>query len=178
MLTSIVLDHLSSGLHHTGYPQTPLWPFTGLISRAHQNRVILSKLEQPVSMAFANETPLADALAYVRSATAGPNDSGIPIYVDPVGLYEAGKTIRSPVTLDVEGAPLRTTLRLLLMQLGLDYVVEDGMLKIGRPSTASIVAPFHRMGHYYWALLAAFCGGYAGRALHNTRARETVPPGA
>ena len=79
--------------------------------------------------------------------------------------------------LNVEGVPLRVTLRLLLKQLGLDYVVEDGMLKISNKSTPSSPAPFRRMGHCYWALLAAFCGGCAGGTLLNTRTRETVPAG-
>ena len=36
----------------------------------------------------------------------------------------------SPVELDLEGVPLKTTLRLLLKQLGLTYTVKDGMLTI------------------------------------------------
>ena len=33
----------------------------------------------------------------------------------------------SPITLDLEGVPLKTTLRLLLKQLGLTYTVKDGL---------------------------------------------------
>ncbi|MBV8234029.1 MAG: hypothetical protein JO329_28960, partial [Planctomycetaceae bacterium] len=65
----------------------------------------------------------------------GPNDTGIPIYVDPVGLQEAEKTMTSPVTLDLEGVPLKTTLRLLLKQLGLTYTVKDGLLTITSESS-------------------------------------------
>jgi hypothetical protein len=36
----------------------------------------------------------------------------------------------STIRIDVEGVPLRTTLRLLLRQLGLGYYVKDGMLNI------------------------------------------------
>jgi hypothetical protein len=97
------------------------------------------------------------------------------MYVDPVALNEAQKTMTSPVTLDVEGVPLKATLRLVLKQIGLDYTVQDGLLMIGNPSTLSSAAPFHRLGHCYWALLAAFCGGFAGRILHNTNRAE---PGA
>ena len=53
---------------------------------------ILAKLEEPISMSFANETPLEDVLKYIKQATTGPNSSGIPIYVDPLGLQEAEKT--------------------------------------------------------------------------------------
>ena len=48
-----------------------------------RDRAVLAKLEQPVSMSFANETPLEDVLKYIKSATQGPNDTGIPIYIDP-----------------------------------------------------------------------------------------------
>ena len=74
-------------------------------------------------------------LKYIKSATQGPNDNGIPIYVDPVGLNEAEKTMTSPVTLDLEGVPLKTTLRLLLKQLGLIYSVKDGLLMITAESS-------------------------------------------
>lgn len=91
---------------------------------------ILEKLDRPVAMSFANETPLEDVLKYVKQATSGPNDKGIPIYVDPAGLQRADKTMSSPVTIDVEGVPLWTTLRLVLKQLGLTYSVEGGLLTI------------------------------------------------
>jgi hypothetical protein len=177
MLTSIALDHLGAWFHRTPDPHTGLWPFTGPTGREIRNRFILARLDEPVLMSFANETPLEDVLKYIKAATTGPNDSGFPIYVDPVALNEAGKTMKSPVKLDVEGVPLRVTLGLLLKQLDLEYVVQDGLLKIGNASTVSSATPFHRMGHCYWALLAAFCGGCAGRTLHNTRTRGTGPPG-
>jgi hypothetical protein len=91
---------------------------------------ILEKLDQPVPMKFAHETPFEDVLKYVKQATAGPDDHGIPIYVDPVALQQAEKTMTSPVTIDLEGVPLWTTLRLVLKQLGLGYTVEGGLLTI------------------------------------------------
>ena len=101
-----------------------------LLDRDPKTKSILAKLDEPVSMSFANEAPLEDVLKYIKSATQGANDQGIPIYVDPVGLQEAEKTMQSPVTLDLEGVPLKTTLRLLLKQLGMTYTVRDGMLTI------------------------------------------------
>jgi tetratricopeptide (TPR) repeat protein len=106
-----------------------------LLDRDPKTKSILAKLEEPVSMSFANETPLEDVLKYIKSATQGLNDNGIPIYVDPVGLNEAEKTMTSPVTLDLEGVPLKTTLRLLLKQLGLTYTVKDGLLTITSESS-------------------------------------------
>jgi RNA polymerase sigma factor (sigma-70 family) len=95
-----------------------------------ETKMILTRLEQPISMRYPNETPLERVVADITKATKGPNDSGIPIHVDPAGLKVAGKTMTSPVTIDLEGIPLRTTLRLVLEQLGLDYYVDDGRLMI------------------------------------------------
>ena len=83
-------------------------------------------------MSFKEETPLEDVLKYVKPSTKGPAfPDGIPIYVDPIGLSEADKTMASTVrNIDVEGVPLRTTLKLLLNQLDLTYVVRDGLLRI------------------------------------------------
>jgi RNA polymerase sigma factor (sigma-70 family) len=91
---------------------------------------VLAKLKQPIPMAFADETPLEDVLRYIKSATSGPNDNGIQIYVDPEGLKEAEKTMQSPVVLDLEGVPLERTLDLVVRQLGLFYAVQDGMVYI------------------------------------------------
>jgi hypothetical protein len=81
-------------------------------------------------MSFANETPLDDVLKYIKQATTTPTFAGIPIYVDPIGLQEAEKSITAPVSLDLDGVPLRRTLQLLLDQLGLVYFVDDGILVI------------------------------------------------
>jgi RNA polymerase sigma factor (sigma-70 family) len=98
-----------------------------------QTKAIVKKLDVPVSMSFANEAPLEDVLKYIKSATTGANDNGIPIYVDPIGLREAERTMTAPVTLDLEGVPLKTTLRLMLKQIGLAYCVKDGLLIISCP---------------------------------------------
>ena len=45
-------------------------------------------------MSFADETPLEDVLKYVKQATTTNNYSGIPIYVDPIGLQEAEKSMK------------------------------------------------------------------------------------
>jgi hypothetical protein len=95
-----------------------------------KTKKIQEKLDDPIAMDFGNETPIEDVLKYIQSATADANYSGIPIYVDPVGLQEAEKTLQSPITIKLEGVPLKTTLRLILKQLGLTYTVKDGFMKI------------------------------------------------
>ena len=101
-------------------------PVTGAAAR------IWLKLDEPISMPFENDTPLEDALEYIRQATACEEfQNGIPIYVDPIGLQEAEQTLQSPITMNLEGLPLRTTLDLMLDQLDLCYDVDDrGLLFI------------------------------------------------
>ncbi len=116
------------------------WPGKDLRSAA-----VLTQLEEPVTMPFPNETPLEDVLKYIRSNTQSEEfglPAGIPIYVDPVGLQEAKKTLTSPIILDMEGVPLRITLTLLLGQLGLVYRVDEGVLRItGKDSQDVPIAP-------------------------------------
>ncbi len=101
-----------------------------LFDRDPKTRQILEKLDEPISMSFANETPLDDVLKYIKQATTTPTFAGIPIYVDPLGLQEAERSLNSTVQIDLEGVPLKTTLRLILKQLGLTYTVKDGYMMI------------------------------------------------
>jgi RNA polymerase sigma factor (sigma-70 family) len=95
-----------------------------------KSRQIMAKLEEPIAMSFTNETPLDDVLKYIKQATTSKTFAGVPIYVDPIGLQEAERSLNSTVTIDLEGVPLRRTLQLVLAQLGLIYWVEDGMIYI------------------------------------------------
>src|SRR5262249_20760793 len=92
---------------------------------------VAAELGKPMNLSFANETPLDDVIKYVRKATTSPTfPDGIPIYVDPLGLQEAERSLNSTVTIDVAQVPLRTSLKLLLKQPGLTYRVRDGLLTI------------------------------------------------
>ncbi len=98
-----------------------------------RNKAILSKLEEKVSMNFPNPTPFEDIVKYIASATedkAAGFANGLPIYVDPSGLEEVESAMAATITINLEGIPLRTTLRLALRQLGLDYRVDGGVLLI------------------------------------------------
>jgi hypothetical protein len=90
-------------------------------------------LAEPVPMSFPGETPLEDILMYIKKETKDSSGAGIPIYVDPLGLSESDRTMQSTVAIDLEEVPLKTTLRLLLHQLGLAYCVKDGVLTISSP---------------------------------------------
>jgi RNA polymerase sigma factor (sigma-70 family) len=96
-----------------------------------RTEAILDKLDVPVAVHFPKETTLREFLDFVRLQTKSEDiPNGIPIYLDPVALGEAEKTIDSPITIDLEGVLLRITIRLALQQLGLDYRVKDGVLAI------------------------------------------------
>jgi len=91
----------------------------------------LTRLEAPISMSFAKQTPLVDVLKYIKQATKkGPDDAGLAVHVDPLGLQEVERTMISPVSIDRDGVPLKTTLAEVLKQLGLAYVVRDGAVFI------------------------------------------------
>ncbi len=107
-----------------------------LFQRDPKTQSILAKLEEPITMTFPNETPFEEVLKYIRGATVTKDGGSLPIYVDPVGLQEADRTMSSTVSIDLEGVPLKTTLRLILKQLGLTYTVNEGLVTITSESSA------------------------------------------
>ena len=119
-------------------------------------------------MRFADDTPLDTVLQYVTRATRGPDGIGIPIYEDKIAMLNGGlpnlameRTIRS---IDSEGVPLKTSLRLCLSQLDLQYEVRDGVLRItsAEESLPLHANPFMIVGQCVLALLAAVIGGVLG----------------
>jgi hypothetical protein len=107
-----------------------------------RSQALLARLEEPIPMSFANPTPLEDVIKYIQQATAGPNSEGIPIYVNPVppaGINEEEKTswyeklMKTPITMNLEGVPLRRTLKLVADQLEMGYGIKDGMVMFTAP---------------------------------------------
>lgn len=98
-------------------------------------KATLELLQKPIPMLFRDETPLGELIEYVKKATSKDNKSpGIEIFPDPTALSEADKLMTSTVRgLELEGVPLKTTLRHLLQQLDLAYIVKDGILNIYHP---------------------------------------------
>jgi hypothetical protein len=130
------------------------------------NARIQRALELHIPMHFSEGTPLEELVRYVKEATADADGKGIPIYVNPIGLSEADRTMASkfgPVQLD--GVPLRVGLRLCLQRLDLWYVVKDGFLMIESRDYPADEAPllmvdaFQVAGHCVLALLAGVLGG-------------------
>jgi RNA polymerase sigma factor (sigma-70 family) len=129
-----------------GWPSVALRRFTlkDMPADDKQNQAILAQLERKIPMDFGRDTSLADVKTAIQAATkdeAAGLPNGIPIYVDPVGLQNADKTMASTVNVQLEGVPLRTTLDLVLKQLSLTYWVSDGLLTITNEEEASFVPP-------------------------------------
>jgi Domain of unknown function (DUF4139)/N-terminal domain of unknown function (DUF4140) len=101
---------------------------------AHDDRSqrILAELAKPLELPFREETTLDDVMAYVKQSTKSASlPDGIPIYVDPMGLQEAEKSLTSTVrNIEFKGVPLKVGLGLLLKQLDLTYEVKGGLLTI------------------------------------------------
>ena len=97
---------------------------------AESNARIMKVLDRPIPMHYPNETPLEDVIRDIHAATQGPDEPRIAIYVDPLGFQEVERTMQSPIAIDLDGVPLRTSLSLILRQLGLMYQVGGGLLTI------------------------------------------------
>jgi hypothetical protein len=158
---SLPTDHLLYELRRWLPPVATGFPASSNAIAAANARVH-NALERPVPMRFPRDTPLEDVLHYVRAATRAADGTGIPIYVDPIGLQEVERSMSSTVQIDVEGVALRTSLRLCLDQLFLTYRIRDGLILItSKESSVTPVYedPFLIVGHCLLALAAAGVGG-------------------
>ena len=135
-------------------------------------------LQKPASFAFNEDPSLEDLLDDIQESIAGTDGEGIPIYVNPLRLSEADKTMLSTVrNFSAKNVPLRGTLERCLDQLDLAYVVKDGVLEI----TSREAAAYHLLstaedayqvaGHCVLAMLAAALGGLAAPLVCGTGRR-------
>ena len=113
---------------------------------------------------------IADVLNDLREATAGADGKVMPIYVDPVGLAEADKTMSSTVRMiEFDGVPLRASLQRCLKQLDLGFRVTEGYVLItsqeslDQSSRTVAEDAFHVVGRCLLAFIAAGIGGLAAR---------------
>ncbi len=115
-------------------------------ARAEQDKVMIlgkadptktaqlrAKLDEPIRMPFPDDTPLIEVFKYIKRATTTPSFAGIRISVDPAVLQEVDRSLMSPIRIDLEGVPLRTSLRLVAEQLRLAYYVSEGKVIISSP---------------------------------------------
>ena len=95
---------------------------------------IFDVLDQPLALTYADGAHLEAVLKEIKLRSTGwPKlKSGIPIYVDPIGLQEAEKSMTSPVRRPspVDRLTLGEHIRSVLNPLGLGYVVKNGFLMV------------------------------------------------
>ncbi len=91
---------------------------------------IIQELDRPIPMEFPSPTPLSEVLEYVKKSLSEPGRPEVPIYVDPLGLKFAERSLDSKITIVLRGVPLRVSLRAALRQIEMDFVVTDGLLWI------------------------------------------------
>ncbi|SIO65995.1 RNA polymerase sigma factor, sigma-70 family [Singulisphaera sp. GP187] len=102
----------------------------GPVSVESKNRLIHKMLDEEIEADFEN-IPLGDLLKHIKKSSTGPNDNGIPIYVEPAGLSEAGQTMESPRSISVATKiKIRDLLTMALSHDGLSFAVKDGLLII------------------------------------------------
>jgi hypothetical protein len=130
-----------------------------------KNEIIMRKLDQPIPMHFPEDTPLEEVLKHIRNATADVNFPGIPIYVDPVGLRNAEKSLTSTVrNINWDAIPVRDGLSICLKQLDLGFSVRSGFIMITEDATIPVYEdPVQVVGHSLFALIAAGVGAAAAR---------------
>ncbi|MHB8971544.1 MAG: hypothetical protein ACYC3X_04615 [Pirellulaceae bacterium] len=95
---------------------------------------VCEKIEQAldaIAVVDFNETPLQDAVSYLRETYQ------IPIIIDQRALDDIGVGSDRPVTISLRGISLRSVLKLMLNELDLTYVVQDPVLKITTPEGAA-----------------------------------------
>jgi hypothetical protein len=140
------LDHRTGGRSSPKAASSNAKPTPDEPGQDPRSQAIRKKLDASIAMNFAQETPLEEMLKHIKTSTVSPDfPNGIAIYVDPIGLQEAEKTLTSPIQLDLEGVPLRRTLYLMLKQLNLCYWIQDGMIVISSDSEdkGPLPSPIH-----------------------------------
>ena len=116
------------------------------VYRNYRTEGIIDALDQRIALTYADAAPLDEVLKGIKKlTTANPKlpkiPTGIPIYIDPIGLQEAERsmnsTVKHPPSADT--LTLGEHLRRVLEPLGLGYEVKAGFLMIS--SKESLDAP-------------------------------------
>jgi hypothetical protein len=95
-----------------------------------ESQAIVAELSKPPALRFAHKTPLEDVVVHIKGLTRGKGDADIPICFDPPDSQDVQKAKATLVTIDLDNVPLRTTLRLLLAQAGMEFSIKKGFLII------------------------------------------------
>jgi hypothetical protein len=96
---------------------------------------IIDFLDRPHALTYSDGAPLEMVLKDVKRCSMGQpklKAMGVPIFVDPIGLSDAEKTMTSTVKRPPRDEKLtfREHLKRVLKPLGLDFTVRDGFLMV------------------------------------------------
>ncbi len=98
------------------------------------NEAVADIIDQPLVLTYADGAPLEQFLKEIRLRSTGKAKlpRGVPIYVDPIGLSEADKTMASVVKKPpgADQLTLREHLNRVLKPLGLGFTIKSGFLMI------------------------------------------------
>jgi hypothetical protein len=128
------------------------------------NARIVKALDRKISVQFP-EVALGDFLNYIRENTRGRDGDVVPLYVNPVGMAEAEQTLTSPISINLEGTPLKTNLDAAMRQLNLKWSIRDGVLMIAVPEFEQLTVysdPYLVVGTCLLALVAMGLGAVLG----------------
>lgn len=106
---------------------------SAMVAKYEENpatKATLEALDKPFSLRMTEKSTLDDLLKRIKGDLTTTDDKKVPVYVDPQGLEEAGASFDSPVVIDLEGVPLKLSLRLALKQVDLAYCVRGGVVII------------------------------------------------
>jgi hypothetical protein len=113
--------------------EAQLWSALALYRDARAEG-IYDVLAESMALGYPEGAPLDEVLKLIKQGSTGQPKlpAGIPIYVDPLGLQEAGKNLEAPVKRpeSADHLTLGEHLRRILGPLGLGYEVKSGFLMI------------------------------------------------
>jgi hypothetical protein len=136
LLLLIVVAALLIGLYAGRRREAQLLADLSLYRNTKQEG-IYDALDQPIALTYSDGDHLDDVLKEIkRQTTKNPKlpklPAGIPLYVDPLGLQEAEKSLNSRVTKpqSADKLALGEHLKRILDPLGLAFTTKDGFLMI------------------------------------------------
>jgi hypothetical protein len=92
-----------------------------------ESQAIVAQLNRPRAVRFDHKLPLKDAVERIKGLRRGNGDTAFEIFFGQQDSPEVQKAKGTPVLIDVENVPLRTTLRLLLAQAGMEFSIKKGI---------------------------------------------------
>jgi hypothetical protein len=137
---------------------------TGGPKMTEQEKATLKALGTSIR-AELTEKPLSAVIDYLQEAT------GVSIVADKKTLEAAGASYETPITTRLKQATLRTVLKKVLADVGLTYVIKDGVVQVVTPEEARSTMTVRT---YYIGDLAGVADVRLGPLLGDLQARAAI----